>query len=94
MTARHKMSPLDKLSTPFRLEPMEAPLRAVITAFLAGDRLLTPTEMLALKLYLRRWIVGRAKTIVVMEHDLESLEDPGDFQRWLTAARCADFDPN
>jgi hypothetical protein len=68
-------------------------LRPIVQQFLAGERDLSPTELMALHAYIVRFIDWKNKSLARLADEAPSLKTREDFVHWFAEARCHDFDP-
>jgi hypothetical protein len=81
------------LRAPFKTSRHRLSLKGEVDRFLAGEIDLAPTQLAALRAYMRRFIVSRAEAVLTLEKAIDSLEGRESFREWFAAARLHDFDP-
>jgi hypothetical protein len=68
-------------------------LRPIVQQFLAGERDLSSTELMALHAYICRFIDWKKKSLARLADEAPNLKTREDFVHWFAEARLHDFDP-
>lgn len=82
----------EALRVPFRPEVSLA-LKDEVSEYLAGRRVLGPTQLDCLRDIMQRYIDARAETIALLRAHVPGLQTREDFAVWFRLARMHDFDP-